>query len=173
MTQAASPGLGREDSLRTVSPHGLWDHLTDGPTTPLPLSLRWLVPLQSACNAGDLGLIPGLGRSSGEGNVYLIQYSGLENSMDCIVHGVAKSWTRLSNFHSLISAWTALPVCLVGPALLLIPHVRPSQRGLPSGIARVLPATCSFPSPRWLPSWHLSRSKTLCVDLLVCPGSLN
>ena len=46
---------------------------------------------------GDLGSIPGLGRSPGEG--YLLQYSGLENSMDCIVHGVAKSQTRLNNFH--------------------------------------------------------------------------
>ena len=48
---------------------------------------------ESAYNMGDLGLIPGLGRSPGEGNSYPLQYSGLENSMDCIVHGVAKSWT--------------------------------------------------------------------------------
>ena len=53
---------------------------------------------ESACNAGDLGSIPGLGRSPGEGKSYPLQYSGLENSMDCIVYGVAKSWTRLSNF---------------------------------------------------------------------------
>ena len=46
-----------------------------------------------------MGLIPGLGRSPGEGKSYSLQYSGLENSMDSIVHGVAKSWTRLSNFH--------------------------------------------------------------------------
>ena len=46
---------------------------------------------ESACNAGDLGLIPRLGRSPGEGNGYPLQYSGLENSMDCTVHGVAKS----------------------------------------------------------------------------------
>ena len=48
---------------------------------------------ESACNAGDLGAIPGLGRSPGEGKGYLLQYSGLENSMDCIVHEVAKSQT--------------------------------------------------------------------------------
>ena len=48
---------------------------------------------ESACNAGNLALIPGLGRSPGEGDSYPLQYSGLENSMDCIVHGVAKSWT--------------------------------------------------------------------------------
>ena len=45
----------------------------------------------SACNAGDLGSIPGLGRSPGEGKDYPLQYSGLENSMDSIVHGVVKS----------------------------------------------------------------------------------
>ena len=54
---------------------------------------------ESACSMGDLGLIPGLGRSPGEGDNYPFQYSGLENSMDCIVHGVATSWTQLSNFH--------------------------------------------------------------------------
>ena len=53
---------------------------------------------QSACNAGDLGSIPGLGRSPGEGKGYPLQYSGLENSMDCIGHGITKSWTRLSDF---------------------------------------------------------------------------
>ena len=46
----------------------------------------------SACNVGDLGLISGLERSPGEGKGYPLQHSGLENSMDCIVHGVAKSW---------------------------------------------------------------------------------
>ena len=46
-----------------------------------------------------LGLIPWLGRSPGEGNGYPLQFSGLENSMDCMVYGVAKSQTRLSNFH--------------------------------------------------------------------------
>ena len=88
---------------------------------------------ESTCNAGDLGLIPGLGRSPregigyplqyswaslvaqlvknppavqepwvrspGEGKGYPLQYSGLENPMDCIGHGVTKSWTQLSDFH--------------------------------------------------------------------------
>ena len=53
---------------------------------------------ESSCNAGDLGSILGLGRYHGEGKGYPLQYSGLENSMDCIVHGVAKSQTRLSYF---------------------------------------------------------------------------
>ena len=57
----------------------------------------------SACNAGNLGLIPGSGRSPGEGNGNPLQYSCLENPMDrgawwAAVHGVAKSWTRLSEF---------------------------------------------------------------------------
>ena len=53
---------------------------------------------KSACNAGDLSSVPGLGRSE-EGKGYPFQYSGLENSMDYIEHGVAKSGTWLSNFH--------------------------------------------------------------------------
>ena len=48
---------------------------------------------ESACNVGDLDLIAGLERSPGEGNGYPLQYSGRENSMDCIVHGVAESQT--------------------------------------------------------------------------------
>ena len=52
---------------------------------------------ESTCNVGDLGLNAESGRSPGEGKGYLLQYSGLENSMDCIAHGVTKSWTRLSD----------------------------------------------------------------------------
>ena len=51
---------------------------------------------ESACNVGDLGLIPGAGRSPGEGKSYPLQYSGLDNSMDSTV---SKSQTRLSDFH--------------------------------------------------------------------------
>ena len=70
----------------------------------------------SACNAGDLGLIPGLGRSPGEGNGNPLQCSCLENPRDggawwATVHGVAKSWTQLSDFTSLHSG------CSVGSAL--------------------------------------------------------
>ena len=52
---------------------------------------------ESACNMGDLGSIPGLRRSPGEGKGYPFRYSGLENSIDCIVHGVAKNQTQLSD----------------------------------------------------------------------------
>ena len=67
-------------------------------------SICWGFPCGSAgkestCNVGDLGSIPGLGRSPAEGKGYPLQYSGPENSMDCIVHGVAKSRTQLSDFH--------------------------------------------------------------------------
>ena len=54
---------------------------------------------KSTCSERDLGSVLGLGRSPGEGEGYALQYSGLENSTDCIVHGVTKSWTRLSDFH--------------------------------------------------------------------------
>ena len=54
---------------------------------------------ESAWDVGDLGSILGLGRSPGEGKAYPLQYSCLENSMDCIARGVAKSQTRLSDFH--------------------------------------------------------------------------
>ena len=64
----------------------------------------------SACNAGDLGSIPGLGRSPGEGNGNPLQYSCLENPMDggawwATVHGVAKSQTRLSDFTFTFLVW--------------------------------------------------------------------
>ena len=55
---------------------------------------------EPTCNSGDLGWIPGLGRSPGEGKGYPVQYSGLENFIDCIVHGVAEldttEWLSLS-----------------------------------------------------------------------------
>ena len=53
-------------------------------------------------------MIPWSGRSPGEGKGYLLQYSGLENVMDCIVHGVTKSWMQLSDFHSLLLGLTGL-----------------------------------------------------------------
>ena len=54
---------------------------------------------ESVCNLGNLDLIPELGRYPGEGKDYPLQYSGLENSMAYIVHGVAISRTWLSDFH--------------------------------------------------------------------------
>ena len=62
---------------------------------------------ESSCNAEDLGPIPGLWRPPEEGKGYPLQYSGLENSMDCIVHGLANGQTQLSNFH--FHCWTIYP----------------------------------------------------------------
>ena len=70
---------------------------------PTPVFFCFLCGLagkESACNVGDMGsMFPGLGRSPGEGKVYPLQYSGRENSMDHIVHGVTKSQTPLRDFH--------------------------------------------------------------------------
>ena len=57
------------------------------------------------CNAGDLDSIPGLGRSPGEGKGYPLQDSGLENSVDCIVHGIAESDTTERPSLSSPSVW--------------------------------------------------------------------
>ena len=68
---------------------------------PTPLFLSFLcgsVGKESACNVGALGSIPELGRPPGKGKGYPLWYSGLENLVDCIVHGVAKSRTRLNDF---------------------------------------------------------------------------
>ena len=64
---------------------------------------------ESACNAGDLSSIPGLGRCPGEGKGHPLQYSGLENSMDCIVHGITKNQTQLSDFTSLHLSFIGFP----------------------------------------------------------------
>ena len=64
---------------------------------------------ESACNVGDLGSVPGLGRSPGEGKGYPPRFSDLENSMDCIVYGVAKNQTRLSDFHFTMTYMYFLP----------------------------------------------------------------
>ena len=64
-----------------------------GPCALMSHFLIWGLPAgkESACNAEDLGSIPGLGRSPGEGKGYPLPYSGLENSIDCIVYGVTES----------------------------------------------------------------------------------
>ena len=56
---------------------------------------------ESTCNAGDLGSLPGLGRSPGEGDGYTLQYSGLENSMDWVVQEVTKNWITTEQLLSL------------------------------------------------------------------------
>ena len=58
---------------------------------------------ESTCNVRDLGSVSGLGRSPGKRNSCPLQYSSLENSMDCIVHGITKSWAQLSDFYVLLT----------------------------------------------------------------------
>ena len=79
------------------------------------------------CNTGDRGVIPGLGISPGEGKGCSFQYSGLENFMDCIVHGVAKSRRQLSDFrfHSLVETCNKFQL---KPTVLWNEHVSVSQR---------------------------------------------
>ena len=98
--------LGQEDALEKGT-------ATHSSIFGLP---RWLSSKESACNAGDLGSIPGLGRSPGEGNGYPLQYSGLENSMDCIAHGVTESQDtteRLSLSLSNQSQWSQSPCAVI------------------------------------------------------------
>ena len=66
---------------------------------------------ESARDSGDLGLIPGLGRSSGEGKGNPLQYAGLEDSMDCIIHWITKSQTWLSDFHFHFFHWIIIYIC--------------------------------------------------------------
>ena len=84
------------------------------------LSLWWLSGKESACNMGDLGLLPGLGRFSGEGSGYLLQlptsvfWPG--KSMDCIVHGVAKNQTWLYSLFLCVCVYVC--VCVFPPVIL-------------------------------------------------------
>ena len=66
---------------------------------------------ESACNTGDLGSVPGLGRSLAELNSYPLQYSCLDNSMDCIVHGVTNNRIQLSDSHFHFSSTKVFCFC--------------------------------------------------------------
>ena len=93
-----------------------WEDSLERDRLPTPIFLGFpsdSAGKESACNVGDLDSIPGLGWSPGEGKGYLFQYSGLEEFMDCIVHGVAQSGTWLMDFHL---HW----VCLVFIVLIAI-----------------------------------------------------
>ena len=125
--------LGREDPGRTQR-------------LPTPVLLGFpcdLLVKESARNAGDMGSIPGLGRSPGKGKDYPLQYSGLENSMNSIGHRVAKSRIRLSHFH--FSVRPHLPACNLPTTVL--PCHRRVRRTEPEVRLRWawLLATTSFP----------------------------
>ena len=91
--------VGKESACDDGDPGSIAGWGRERDSLPTPLFPCGSAGKESTCNAGDLGLIPGLERSPRKRKGYPLQYSGLENSMDCIVHRVAKSWTRLSNFH--------------------------------------------------------------------------
>ena len=121
---------------------------------------------ESGCNAGNLGLIPGLGRSPGEGKGYPLQYSGLENSMDCIVHGIAKSRSRLSDFHftmELQSVQFSRSVMSDSLRHHESQHARPP---CPSPTPRV------HPDPRPLSQWCHPAISSSVVPFSSCPLSL-
>ena len=108
---AEDPGL--------ISGSGILIHWRDRLPTPVFLGFPCgSAGKESACDAGDLGSIPGLGRSSEEGKGYPLQHSGLENSMDCIVHWIAKSRIWLSftslhfSFHHCVHKFCSLCLCL-------------------------------------------------------------
>ena len=118
--------VGKEPACNAGDPRSLpRSGSSTGEGIGYPLQYSWAPPCcsagkESTCNAGDLGSIPGLGRSPGEAKGCALQCSGLENSMDCIVLGVAKSQTRLSDFHfhfqALLGCFT---LEVVSPRLLL------------------------------------------------------
>ena len=123
---------------------------------------------ESACNVGDLGLIPGLGRSPGEGKGYPLQYSGLENSMDCIVQGVSKSWTRLSDFQFPYKVFKNLCVFYISPH----PDVDPGSiatHGWWPGWPNDLTAFCLPCSYSWL---ALGQSSELPGAMALDAGSV-
>ena len=96
------PGTEEPGGLLSMGLHRVthdWSNLAAATAVLYKASLVAQLGKESASSAEDLGSISGLGRSPGEGKGCPHQYSGLENSMDCIVHGVAKSQTRLSDFH--------------------------------------------------------------------------
>ena len=126
---------------------------------------------ESTRDAGDLGLIPGLRRCPGEGKGYPLQYSGPENSMDCIVHGVAKSRTQLSifQFHFLSSSEESLFLGTKHYTSRITggnyghPEGRGSESAAPeAGIAAPSPATRSSSVPESRPRG--SVSPLMCLD---------
>ena len=100
-----SSSAGKESTYNAGNPGSIpRSGRSSGEGISYPLQYSWGFPggsagKESTYSTRDLGLIPGLGRSPREGNGYPLQYFGLKNSMDCIVHGVAKRQTQLSDFH--------------------------------------------------------------------------
>ena len=123
---------------------------------------------ESTFNAGDLGSIPGLGRSPGERKGRLLQYSGLENSMHYTVHGVAKSPTRLSDFHFQVYPLYLWAKATAFFALLCVSSVNPAFNAVPTDCS-VVPAHRQHPKLLHLESRTLLLTQTL--EFLGLPGN--
>ena len=93
------PGMEEPGELPSMGSHRVWHDWSDLAAAAAKNNKKGFpcgsADKESNCNGGNWGLIPGLGRSPGEGKGYPFQYSDLEKSTDCIVHGVAKSQTQL------------------------------------------------------------------------------
>ena len=89
---------------------------------------------KSAYDAADLGSVPELGRFPGERNDYPLQDSGLENSTDCTVHGVAKSWTRLSDFQFIVILLTVAFLRRTISSTCSLPGMGPGMRYCPVNV---------------------------------------
>ena len=111
---------------------------------------------ESACNAGDLSSIPDLGRSPGEGKGYLLQYSGLENSMYCIVHGLTNSRTRLSNFH--------ITLFLVTPCCDLILHHLFCEPGRQKAVSSKFHISYAVTLSRWRKELYFATCLVMHID---------
>ena len=124
---------------------------------------------ESACNAGDLGLIRGLGRSPGEGKGYSLQYSGLEHSRDCIVYGIAKSQTQLSDFHNIhIGTYIHAHIYTYTHTYLCIVHLRTvGETYIYTHIHTCIHCTCIFLPPHFLnvshTRWRVCRFVYTCI----------
>ena len=96
---------------------------------------------ESACSVGDLGSIPRLGRSPGEGKGYPLQDSSLENSMDYTVHGVTKSQTQLSDFH-----WNRHERCLINTSYCYFDDGdKITEFDILEGVLLILSTLCPLP----------------------------
>ena len=127
---------------------------------------------ESVCNAGDLGSIPWLGRTPGEGKGYPLQCSGLENSMDYIVYGITKSQTRLSTFHfisfSILSSRVIHVIACIKMSFLLWLNNIPLY--CYCSVAKLYPTLCNpmdcsmpvFPVLHYLPEF--AQTHVHCVD---------
>ena len=135
---------------------------------------------------GDLGSIPGLGRSPGEGNGYPLQYSGLENSMDCVVPGVTESWTQLSDLNLLspsvdrgsvtfaASASTAPQTCLLRLNLTNCDYSAGTKNCVSGNSFQVLYFFCHLPiSPPSFPHLFFFLKKSILFDLPVGSGQVH